>query len=44
VPGLKPHSVNKGGADANLKVRSTVHADTNRKVRSIVQSYESKNV
>ena len=26
VPGLKPLNVNKGGADANLKVRSTVRS------------------
>ncbi len=44
VPGLKPLDINKGGADANLKVRSTVHADTSRKVRSTVLSYELKNV
>ena len=29
LPGLKPLDLNKGGGDANLKVRSTVHGDGN---------------
>jgi putative transposase len=44
VPGLKPLDINKGGADANLKVRSTVHGDANSKGSSTLQSYELKNV
>jgi REP-associated tyrosine transposase len=38
VPGLKPLNLNKDGADANLKVRSTVGkgGDANLKVRSTV--------
>jgi putative transposase len=56
LPGLKPLNINKDGADANLKVRSTVPGDTNLmvcptvredanlKVRSTVQSYELNNV
>jgi len=38
VPGLKPRDPNKGGGDANLKVRSTVNTDTDVKVRSTVNT------
>jgi putative transposase len=48
LQGLKPLDRNRGGADANLKVRSTVQneggADANLKVRSTVQSKEQIHV